>query len=56
MSQKQRSENKKKGRDDKEKDYTGPYKDNPEGGAMAADDDVTSWSRSQEIARSLGAT
>ena len=42
LSQKHRSENRKKGRDEKEQDYTGPDKDNPEGGAAAADDDVTS--------------
>lgn len=42
LRQKHRSENRKKGRDEKEQDYTGPDKDNPEGGAAAADDDVTS--------------
>ena len=42
LSQKHRSENRKKGRDENEQDYTGPDKDNPEGGAAAADDDVTS--------------
>ena len=42
LSQKHRSENSKKGRDEKENDYTGPDKDNPEDGAAATDDDVTS--------------
>ena len=49
LSQKQRSENKKKGRDEKERDYTGQDKDNPEGGATAADNDVTTGVDPQKV-------
>ena len=49
LSQKQSSENKKKGRDEKESDYTGQDKDNPEGGATAADNDVTTRVDPQKV-------